>query len=321
MLDRERGGLYPAFRSPRLCPWLITLAGSSVVWRGPSPHQTWSRISAGAVTRHHPSLPPPSQHLWATGLWRACPKLWSRTIAIRWNNASRNSAGNWRQYAGFQVGIQKKRGSGCSVPTPALPGANSHWISGESRGGEGSTLRRCWNDTKNGRKKFASDKGRFAETLHTTRTAILHGKPADRNVHFYFNTHFSSCSLLPRVHKPVPPKQTRAPHRNPGFRDTCDGGVLIGKLPCTSTLAQSVAAPAATARGAPALWPHEQSTFVSWGGKQRSSNVAPHPVQASWWTPWPQSKAQPQDLHNPIKCAPPFSTSPRRKTALPDVRH
>lgn len=39
-----------------------------------------------------------------------------------------------------QVGTQKKRGSGCSVPFPlpacALPGANSHWISGGSRGGE-----------------------------------------------------------------------------------------------------------------------------------------------------------------------------------------
>lgn len=161
------------------------------------------------------------------------------------------------------------------VPFPPLPFLAQTAIGLAANRGEGSTLRRWWNDTKNGRKIFASDKGRFAETLHTTHNARLHGKPADRNVHFYFNTHFSSCSLLPRVHKPVPPNQTRTPHRNPDFRDTCDGGVLIGKLPCTSTLAQSVAAPAATARGAPAPWPHEQSTFVSWGGKQRSSNVAP----------------------------------------------
>lgn len=87
-----------------------------------------------------------SQHIWATGLWRACPKLWSRTIAIRWNNASINSASNWRQYVGFQVEIQKKRGSGCSVPTPALPGANSHWISGESRGGEQTAPLLKWHE-------------------------------------------------------------------------------------------------------------------------------------------------------------------------------
>lgn len=37
------------------------------------------------------------------------------------------------------------------------------------------------------------------------------------------------------------PKDTRNPNKKPDFYDTCDAGVLIGKLPCTSTLAQSVA--------------------------------------------------------------------------------
>lgn len=36
----------------------------------------------------------------------------------------------------FQVGIETWFRVFRSVPTPALPGANSHWISGESRGGE-----------------------------------------------------------------------------------------------------------------------------------------------------------------------------------------
>lgn len=211
-------------------------------------------------------------------------KLWSRTIAIRWNNASINSAGNWRQYAGFQVEIQKKRGSGCSVPTPALPGANSHWISGEPRGGEQTqtapllemTLKMVAKYSRqikgDSPKRCTRRAARYPhqQTRRPSETWTFTSTPTSQAVHF-FHACRSGC------HR----EQTRAPNRNPDFHDTCDGGVLIGKLPCTSTLAQSVAIPAATARGAPALWSHERSTFVSWGGKQRSSNVFPHPVHVS----------------------------------------
>lgn len=47
------------------------------------------------------------------------------------------SPGGWGGMAPpFQVGIETWFRVFRSVPTPALPGANSHWISGESRGGE-----------------------------------------------------------------------------------------------------------------------------------------------------------------------------------------
>lgn len=105
---------------------------------------------------------------------------------------------------------------------------------------------------------------RYSTANRPIETCTFTSTPTSQAVHFYH-----ACTSRRLQSKPGHPTE------NPDFRDTCDGGVLIGKLPCTSTLAQSVAAPAATARGAPALWPHEQSTFVSWGGKQRSSNVAP----------------------------------------------
>lgn len=138
----------------------------------------------------------PFQQIWATGLRRACPKLWSRTI--RWNNASINSAGNWRQYAGFQVEIQKKRGSGCSVPTPALPGANSHWISGEPRGGEQTQTAPLLEMTLKMVAKCSRQKKEDSPTRCTRRTARYStaDTPAERNMYFYFNTHFSSCSLF-----------------------------------------------------------------------------------------------------------------------------
>lgn len=42
----------------------------------------------------------------------------------------------------------------------------------------------------------------------------------------------------------------------PDFYDTCDAGVLIGKLPCTSTLAQSVAATPRRRKGRPGVMYH-----------------------------------------------------------------
>lgn len=64
------------------------------------------------------------------------------------------------------------------------------------------------------------------------------------NVCFYYTAPLLLVQFMffPLVHMLVPPNQSRNPNKNPDFYDTCDAGVLIGKLPCTeSTLAQSVA--------------------------------------------------------------------------------
>lgn len=65
-------------------------------------------------------------------------------------NSSINRLGNWGEggvgvYAGFQVGIQKKRGSGCSVPFPPLPFLAQTAIGLAANRGEESRhrLRRC----------------------------------------------------------------------------------------------------------------------------------------------------------------------------------
>lgn len=110
-------------------------------------------------------------------------KLWSRTISNKDGTRLPEIAQViWRQYAGFfQVEIQQKRGSGCSVPTPALPGANSHWISGEPRGGEQTQTAPLLKMTLKMVAKYSRQiKGRLAETSHTTHSAILPSRHAGR---------------------------------------------------------------------------------------------------------------------------------------------
>lgn len=67
----------------------------------------------------------------------------------------------------------------------------------------------------------------------------------------------------------------RRPDKKPDFYDTCDAGVLIGKLPCLeSTLAQSVADTPGRRQGRPGVTYHMNCSFVSCGGKQRKDSPA-----------------------------------------------
>ena len=130
-----------------------------------------------------------------------------------------------------------------SVPTPALPGANSHWISGGSRGGE-ETQTAPLLKYQEKHSLLIRVKGEKIwpnvtwDTQRDTQTQPLCGWG---RVVFTTTPCFSSSSSRPAIHRPGTPKDPRNPNKKPDFYDTCDAGVLIGKLPCTSTLAQSVA--------------------------------------------------------------------------------
>lgn len=101
------------------------------------------------------------------------------------------------------------------------------------------------------------------------------------NVWFHYNTRFSCILFLQAWTSRCQPKHTWTPSKNPDFYDTCDAGVLIGKLPCTSTLAQSVANIPSHRKGRPRVMYHMNCLHVSCGSKQRGSNISQHPVYTS----------------------------------------
>lgn len=166
----------------------------------------------------------------------------------------------------FKLGYRRNVVQGVpfrSVPTPVLPGANSHWISGESRGGEQTQtapLSKCHTKKELFRIKYIKIQANVAQDAQ--RDTQNQKPQMAGNAWFHYNTLFSCILFFLGVHMPVAPKRTGTPNKKPDFYDTCDAGVLIGKLPCTSTLAQSVANIPGHRKGRPRVMYHMNCLFM-----------------------------------------------------------
>lgn len=151
-----------------------------------------------------------------------------------------------------------------SVPFPPLSFLAQTAIGLAANRGEESRhrLRRCQNATLK-RNFFASNTLKYKQMLHRMQCDTQNQKPQMAgNAWFHYNTLFSCILFFLGVHMPVAPKRTGTPNKKPDFYDTCDAGVLIGKLPCTSTLAQSVANIPGHRKGRPRVMYHMNCLFM-----------------------------------------------------------
>lgn len=157
--------------------------------------------------------------------------------------------------------------------------------------------------------------------LHRMHSALRKQEPPlAGNVLFHYNTRFSCTLFLQAWTSRCQPRHTWPPSKNPDFYDTCDAGVLIGKLPCTSTLAQSVANIPSHRKGRPSVMYHMNCLHMCHAVVNNAAQIY-HCIlftRVYRELPWPQSQVQTQYFQPDTICPP---SLPRRKTALPDVRH
>lgn len=121
---------------------------------------------------------------------------------------------------------------------------------------------------------------------------------------------------------PVPPKQTRTPNKKAGFYDTCDAGVLIGKLPCTSTLAQSVVNMLSRRKGRPSVTYHMNCLHMCHAVVNNANQIFSRILftRDSRELQWPQSGVQTQYFHNRIEFTPPSSPGGKQRCLTSAIR-